>query len=270
MKTLLCLLLCCCQLSAFAKEGTVEQINKIKMNRAYLYGESRNASQSEATTLAYNSLQEEIRQWAIGQSQKQADRIIATDINSLVDTLVVKQEFVYRVFVYVKKSNLIPVSKKSKIVNIESKEIDEKDKKEDVKEEKDSLKEKEQVEDMSSKTASVKDSLLLTVEQTDSILSVMKKTRVNRALEMIKSAKNFFDLKNIIPPMQKEGLITQYLKYAQVANADDYYLLIYDPAGNIKALLDKGKEIRLNLKTGQSDNIHHYRGCGAICFQLSE
>ena len=89
-------------------------------------------------------------------------------------------------------------------------------------------------------------------------------------IEQIKKAKNFFELKQIMEPLKEKGDILDYGKYASAEKPEDCYLVVYDPAGNIKALLGKGEDLRQNLKTGKDDSIKNYRGCGAIWFTIKE
>ena len=91
-----------------------------------------------------------------------------------------------------------------------------------------------------------------------------------QVLEKIKRARNFFELKDIMEPLKKQGDIIDYGKYATIQNPAECYLIVYDPAGNIKALLGKGEENRQNLKTGKADSISNYRGYGAIWFTIKE
>ncbi len=91
-----------------------------------------------------------------------------------------------------------------------------------------------------------------------------------QVLEKIKRARNFFELKDIMEPLKKQGDIIDYGKYATIQKPSECYLIVYDPAGNIKALLGKGEESRQNLKTGKADSISNYRGCGAIWFTIKE
>ncbi len=89
-------------------------------------------------------------------------------------------------------------------------------------------------------------------------------------IEQIKKAKNFFELKQIMEPLKEKGDIRDYGKYATAEKPEECYLVVYDPAGNIKALLGKGDKVRQNLKTGKDDSIKNYRGCGAIWFTINE
>ena len=116
-----------------------------------------------------------------------------------------------------------------------------------------------------------KDSLV-----TDSVMQVIKqrfggkKSRQSDALLRIKEAKTFFELKEIMQPLKENGDIIDYGKYATAEHPEQCYLIVYDPVGNIRAILDKGGDVRKNLKTGSDDSISNYRGCGAIWFTLPE
>lgn len=234
-------------LSASAGDWRLEKINSIKKNSAYLYGEATVSTLEQATTLAYEELQREVYAWL------QNDSLSVKDINRLSDTVMVRIVNVYRVFAYVEKSKLksLPpdtVKKDTVQAKVPSAE----------------------------KTLEKKDSMLFT----DSVRQVINKRffgkegkmkqRENDALLRLKKAKNFFELKEIMQPLKDKGDIIDYGKYATAKHPELCYLIVYDPAGNICALLGKGKDIRKNLKTGNDDSIKNYRGCGAIWFTLRE
>ena len=88
------------------------------------------------------------------------------------------------------------------------------------------------------------------------------------AIEQIKKAKYFFELKGIMEPLKQSGEIIDYGKYATMKNPEECYLIVYDAAGNILALLDKGNDERRNLTTNNTDKLMNYRGYGAIWFIL--
>ena len=234
-------------LSASAGDWRLEKINSIKKNGAYLYGEATVSTLEQATTLAYEELQREVYAWL------QNDSLSVKDINRLSDTVMVRIVNVYRVFAYVEKSKLKsmpPVTDKTDTVPAKTPIVE--------------------------KTLEKKDSTLFT----DSVRQVInkrffgkegkKKQRENDALLRLKKAKNFFELKEIMQPLKDKGDIIDYGKYATAKHPELCYLIVYDPAGNICALLGKGKDIRKNLKTGNDDSIKNYRGCGAIWFTLRE
>ena len=234
-------------LGASAGDWRLEKINSIKKNSAYLYGEATVSTLEQATTLAYEELQREVYAWL------QNDSLSVKDINRLSDTVMVRIVNVYRVFAYVEKSklkSLPPDTVKIDTVQAKVPSVE--------------------------KTLEKKDSTLFT----DSVRQVInkrffgkegkKKQRENDALLRLKKAKNFFELKEIMQPLKDKGDIIDFGKYATAEHPELCYLIVYDPAGNICALLGKGKEVRQNLKTGHDDSIKNYRGCGAIWFTLRE
>ena len=235
-------------MGSLASDWRLEKINSIKKNKNFLYGEATVSSQELATTLAYEQLQNEVFSWL------QNDSITIRDINRLADTVMVRIVNVYRVFAYVEKAKIksVPADTISAdtIPTIE--------------------------ESFHEKAIEKKDSTLFT----DSVRQVIHKRffgtegkmrqRQNDALLRIKKAKNFFELKEIMQPLKEKGDIIDYGKYATAKHPESCYLIVYDPAGNIRALLGKGKDERPNLKTGRKDTIKNYRGCGAIWFTLRE
>lgn len=234
-------------MGASAGDWRLEKINSIKKNSAYLYGEATVSTLEQATTLAYEELQREVYAWL------QDDSLSVKDINRLSDTVMVRIVNVYRVFAYVEKSklkSLPPDTVKIDTVQAKVPSVE--------------------------KTLEKKDSTLFT----DSVRQVInkrffgkegkKKQRENDALLRLKKAKNFFELKEIMQPLKDKGDIIDYGKYATAEHPELCYLIVYDAAGNICALLGKGKDVRKNLKTGNDDSIKNYRGCGAIWFTLRE
>lgn len=244
-RVIVIILAACFVLATYANDEKVAQINAIKKNSGYIYGDATLPTLADAVSFAYERLQEEILEWS------QLDSITlkvksAVEINSLADTIMTRRAEMYRVFAYVKKSDLMLQN--------------------------DSIREEPQPSStITESIAKPKDSLV-----TDSIKQVIKqrfggkKSRQSDALLRIKEAKNFFELKQIMQPLKENGKIIDYGKYATAKQPELCYLIVYDPAGNICALLGKGEAVRKNLKTGRDDSISNYRGCGAIWFMLPE
>lgn len=122
--------------------------------------------------------------------------------------------------------------------------------------------------------SSIDDSKVDTTLLNDSIKHILIQRfsvrKDHSVIEKIMHAKSFFELREIMEPMKERGEIIDYGKYATMKNPVESYLIVYDPAGNICAILDKGEETRKNLKTGKTDSIRNYRGCGAIWFIINE
>ena len=76
------LLLACLASTALGEDTRLEQINAIKKNADYLYGEATLATKADATSLAYELLQKEVFGWAQNDSI-QLKVTSVTDINRL-------------------------------------------------------------------------------------------------------------------------------------------------------------------------------------------
>ena len=243
----------------FAMDEKMEQVNAIKKSHDYLYGEATMKTIAEAGTLAFELLQVEVERWlssaAVAPSVVRTSSVVESpsdvgeskspsySLHDIADTLVLRRAEMYRVFAFVKKDALLsgkteqnqPYQKNDSVVR--------------------------------SVTPYKMQRGELMSKQTEKVIRKWMSLD-NEAIQRIKKARTFFDLSSILPPLKEQGLITGYGKYATVDHPEDYYLIVYDIAGNIKALLEPGEEKRRNLNTGADDSLDNYRGCGAIWFAL--
>lgn len=259
------LLLLCMVLTINAQDKRLTNINTIKKSKEYLYSDITMSTIEGATSQAFERLQQEIFNWATDRAEKKTSHYPSpVEINKLIDTVMVRRADMYRVFAYVKKVNLVPLFNEWNLVLLDELDGDQNNGDQ-------SHNPELQSEPKSCPCDSVqhKDSVVVS----EKVLKILKNNFLGRkggVIEQIKKAKNFFELKQIMEPLKQKGDILEYGKYATAKNPEDCYLVVYDPAGNIKALLGKGKDLRLNLLTGKDDSIKNYRGCGAIWFTINE
>ncbi len=69
--------------------------------------------------------------------------------------------------------------------------------------------------------------------------------------------KSIAQLNSAIKQMKTEGSITEYEKYKNIENINEWYLVLYDASGNINALLSDG-DVRYNVATGEKDELKNY------------
>lgn len=260
-------------LMADALDIRQQNINRIKKSKAFLYSDVTMKTQENATSQAYEQIQVEIMNWASERSKKKISNIPVTELNKIVDTIMVRRAEMYRVVAFVRKNKVAANFKDWKITLVKELDTDPKQEPVETVELPDTI-EQSQVPEV---VDSVKP-VLQAKEKKDSIvsgkvISILRSNYLGKkggVIEQIKKAKNFFELQQIMEPLKQKGDIIDYGKYATAKNPEDCYLIVYDPAGNIKALLDKGDKVRQNLKTGKEDSIKNYRGCGAIWFTIKE
>lgn len=264
-------------LTVAAADQRLTKVNDIKKNKEYLYSEATMPTQEEAASVAYEQIQHEVLSWAAARVSRPIDKVSLRDINNLVDTIVLRRADMFRVFAYVKKDRLVPMFYDRGIVQDDSLDtgiLDEVAKAvvdtivlrdtlmvKDTVVIKEALAAKEAPANKKPQKTMVDDNLKQELQQRFFGIK-------NPTLRMIAGARNFFELKHILPPLKADGSIVNYGKLATAEKLEECYLIVYDVAGNIKALLGKGEETRPNLKTGRDDRLDNYRGCGAIWFIL--
>lgn len=246
-------------------------INSIKKSKLFLYSDITMPTREAATSQALEQLQRNILAWATDRADgKVGSSVSPKDINRLVDTIMVRRAEMYRVFAYVRKSRLKPLFNDWNLVltdeldGIHSGEAEGLQEKE---------KETEKPEESIEKPDSVspqKPNAAVANEKVRTLLRNNFLGKKDGVIEQIKKARNFFELKGIMEPLHQRGDITGYGKYATAEKPEECYLVVYDPAGNIRAVLGKGDKVRKNLQTGKDDSIGNYRGCGAIWFKTKE
>jgi hypothetical protein len=233
-------------------------------------------SQDVAVSQAFEQIQQEIMEWAANRAKnKSGNNISPLDINQQIDTILLRRANMYRVFAYVRKDKLLSLFSDWNLVLKDDLDSDKGN-------ELVSLSEEEKIPEVPQKQeepASVPKVSPSVKQPKDTVANKEIRTLLKNhfvvrkgspVIEQILAAKNFFELKGIMEPLKQKGVITAYGKYATAQKPEECYLIVYDPAGNIRAVLDKGEKTRLNLKTGKDDSIRNYRGCGAIWFKVKD
>ena len=202
-------------------EEQKKEINSIKKSSSYLYAETTLEDEQEAVDLALDLLYQRINEY-IAKKKK---------FKNTKETVVVKRKYVteqirlprgnmYRAFVYVKKSDILPsdnaIIGKQETSNVPTASF-------------------ESIEDNTHKSV----------------------------IEEICTLKTLSEMKQRLPLLKQKGEIISYASYSELANPEDFILIIYNKQGEVKAFLSEGGK-RTNLRTNSPDDIHNYKGHGAV------
>lgn len=230
LKRILVLLLACMPLAnvfADGNEDAKKQINKIKKDNSYLYAETTAASQDEAKAFAEDMLHQEINEWVAKQKKlRGSSNLVVNNKQTIWTTMALPRGNMFRSFIYVKKSDILPVTNSEVIANTNAPSSGD------------------------TGVAPAKVEVIIP--------------------DVVKELSGYTDYKTFaaqVMQLKTSGKITKYAYYAQLENPDNYYLAIYNRAGNVVAILTPGNA-RRNIRTGQSDSVSNYKGCGAIGFQV--
>ena len=226
MKTKFCLMLLLIlqTLTGSYAQQTEEQkkeINKIKKSSLYLYAETTMPDKEEAMMTAIDMLKDEAQRWVSEKKKKQETdvdwEVVMTNVTQSYNKIELPRGNMYRAFAYVKKSDII-TGKNVIVSDVEMPDSEV----------------EEITEDPASQPA----------EQPEAIKRLL-------ALKM------YDEVPACVETLKKEGLITEYNRYASLSNPDDYVLIIYNRAGEVEAILSEGAE-RINMRTLQADGVANY------------
>ena len=233
-------------------QTSMSEINRIKRDAEYLYGEATMNDKQAALQLAYELLETEIKNWAAAKNSK-ITSVTASKIFEVADTIILSRRNMIRAFVYVSTKNL--KAQKGKTLTIEI------NKSEPITKTVVEKKEETVVQANPVTPATV------IKEEPKKVVPTQPK---NDALEKILKLTSFYDLEKTIEPLRIEGKVKSYGKYATMKHPEECYLIIYDTDANIRAILGKGTDSRKNLCTGKDDTEKAYKGCGAFWFIIDE
>lgn len=250
--------------SALWAQNSISDINRLKRDKDYLYGEATLDTKEAALKLAYELLEVEIKNWALSKNTS-ISSVLASKVYDYADTIVLKRHNMIRAFAYVKKSNLKAIKGKNIKVDVDkdvplSKPLEETPQKEGTAIETPAT-EAEPVAQMET---------LAPIEPEARIEPIVSPTTEEKVLQELKDITSFYDLEKKMKPLKAAGEITDYGKYTTMTDPANCYLIIYDQQAAVKAILGKGVDKRKNLKTGVDDSEKNYRGCGAIWFKIKE
>jgi hypothetical protein len=228
-------------------DGVVDSINHIKRDTTYLYGEATMPTLKSADSLARKELALKVREWMY----QQTDQIDSTEIDDsrlspYISVLTNRRADMIRGFAYVRKADLRQLLNTKDTVQgtITAKPIEDTD------------------------SIMVTDSIVKVVN----ISKFRKPLKRDDVLKQILKAKNFFELRDTMKTLIRQGAVSNYGKRETCKQPEACYWIVYDRTGNIKAILGKGQTIRKNFKTGRVDSLANYQGKGyaGIWFQIKE
>ena len=218
-----------------------KSINKVKRDTMYIYAESTTKDLSEAYSNARAILEMQVGEWVQKQHPSEGIELCIVKAKEHIMQLDTRRGELYRAFVYVKKSDIMPVADKSEVTVFEVAPM------------------------VESSQAEVAPAIIVTEEAPKQEKSIIELTPEEKQMKQVKS---FYEVEPYINGLKSKGKLQDYGKYATMPKGKDCHLFIYDKQGNISALIRKSGSVQYNLNTLKEDNVQNYKNCGAIWFQL--
>ena len=246
----------------------VQDINAIKEDQAYLWGDSRSADIGEALAIARTSLEMRVSEWVNEQHASDGIELCIIKAKEHCSEIQTMMGSRYRVLVYVKKSDILPVADKSEVKVV--KVIKDEPKQEPVVE-KPLVVEKEITPEASPKSNEAKGKDV-TKSQSKAKMITPAKPRLDVKLtpdeRKMVSITNTKDLETYLKTIDGMGKIKKNGKLNNLPQNEKYHLFIYDRQHNVLTVLRKEGPVLVNLKEMKEDSVNNYDNCGFVWIQL--
>lgn len=264
MKKILVLIFCLigsfCVVYGQANSADVtKQINAIKLDNTYITAESTAESWDTADDNARALLEVNVLEWV--KSTDVVDNlegVIAKSKKAVVELKTMRGNR-FRVFLYVKKSDILTFEDKNDMLVVPVQKI-----------------ESVATSPVPAVTTPIQnesqrksDIEVSAVEKETKPVVVIPKVYQPTADEQAMLEVTSFDQVNAFLNKNKNNL-DSFGKYKDMPSEGDCYLFVYNPQGEVPACLFRGNEGFMNVKTGSADDIKNYKGCGAVWFKYKK
>jgi len=233
--TVLLLLAIAIGISAFAQDAEEQKkkIASIKKSSSYIYAEVTTTDQQQAIDLATDMLHRNVNEWAAKQKKfAGSNKIITRNTNYAVDQITMPRANMFRAFMYVKKSDVIPAE------SVEVRET----------------------------PAEVANAITPKTPKAATITPIGNSGRDMVVGELL-TVKNTGQLSEQLKKLKNNGKVLEFDNLRGLneknKNQSEYIMVVFNKEGVVEAILSEG-ESRTNLKTGQLDQLANYKGRGAI------
>ena len=233
-----CLSICKAQTAA----DVAKNINKVKRDTMYIYAEATMKDLSEAYHGARAILEIKVDDWVREQHPSEGIEVCIVKAKEHLTQLETRRGDFYRAFVYVRKSDILPVADKSEVTVFEVAPA--------------------------VQPNQPQPQHAIIVEETPVEVEKAPALELTAEEKQMKQVHSFYEVEPYIKGLKSKDKLNAYGKYATMPSDADCHLFVYDKQGSISALLRKSGNKQYNLNTLKEDNVKNYKNCGAIWFQL--
>ena len=229
---------------AQAAADVAKSINSVKRDTMCIFAEATTKDLNEAYSGARAILEMKVGEWVRRQQPDEDIEVCIVKAKDHFVQLQTQRGDFYRAFVYVRKTDIMPVADKSEVAVFAVAPI------------------KEAGQPETTPAIISEDAPIETIEEAKPLIELTSDEKQMTAV------KRFSEVEPYIKGLQGQGRMKKYGKYATMPNAEDCHIFVYDKQGNILAHLRKAGSAQYNLNTLKEDDVKGYKNCGAIWFQL--
>lgn len=222
-----------------------KNINKVKRDTMFIYAEATMKDLNEAYNGARAILEMKVGDWVRNLHPDEGIELCIVKAKEHFVQLETRRGDFYRAFVYVRKSDIMPVADKSEVTVLE-------------------------VAPVKQSNQPIAQPAIIIEEEAPAQMEKAPTLELTPEEKQMTLVRSFYDVEPYIKGLKSKGLLKEYGKYATMPTNEDCHLFVYDKQGNISALLRKSGDTQYNLNTLKEDNVKYYKNCGAIWFQLKD
>lgn len=228
-------------------QTNIHEINAIKRSKNCIYAEATLATEQEASELAQELLVKYIEDYIKEDSVKGTfSKFVVKDIVEKSEKLSMKRGEMVRVFLYVKKEDIIPAR------NLMTLQKDRKTQKESFSNSITMITPKEE------KPQPITPNPTTVVTNQPSVITELAKAS---------TAKNALA---VLERFASEYKVKRYGAYGECRDVQSSYWLIFDDNNMVCAILGKGQSQRIDYITKKETSLEAYSGKSAVWFTLSD
>lgn len=262
-------------LLAMAQQTEAEikaQINKIKRSKSYLSAEATMKTEEEAKAVALELLVGEINDWVESKGKKdEVQQIVLQDINSNTQQMDMKRGSQSRVFVYVKKKDIVLIYGEGQLV-LNDEELQPlsaiASQGSNAAQETPAATEEPATQTPVAEEQPAAEEAAPAPEEQPATEPAAPQEELS-PLQRIQQAQTMTAMKSVFAKLKGEGRIT-YGAYKGGELKENCYLLFYDRAGNIKAVVKKSGDTMTDTQNGAAVTLTSFSGMGAYWFVLNQ
>ena len=222
-----------------------KNINKIKLDTMYISAETTMKDLNEAYEGARAILEVKVGDWVRRLHPHEAIELCIVKAKEHCLQLETRRGDLFRAFVYVRKTDILPVADKSEVTVLEVGPV--------------------------TKPEQPKPTpAIMITEETPPEVEKAPTIELTPEEKQMCMVKNFYGVEPYIKDMESKGRINKYGKYATLPAEGDCHLFVYDKQGKIAALIRRSGTKQYNLNSLKEDNVKNYKNCGAFWFQLKK
>ena len=228
-----------CLIAALAMgQSDSKTINSIKRDNSYLYEEATAKDADEAYQSASELLKRRIEEYVAEEKKlRTAENIIIKDMKSCTEQIQMQRGDMTRVFLYVKKKDILPAEANVSVMHNDNK----------VEEPKKKDKDKDK--------GSVPEAKIEEITDTDSSLKLPVAWQ-QEVIDDLLACKTVAEAKNLLSRQKAEFKVKRYGSYATCSDKTACFWITGDESGNLLTVLGPGAEERTNFRTLSKETVN--------------